>query len=75
MKAGFDSPWDRQHTVAEWLRRGLQILVCEFDSHRCVQLCILHTKKGGHSSVVERLVANEKVVSANLTVRSNMKGK
>ena len=24
-------------SVAEWLRRGLQILVCEFDSHRSLQ--------------------------------------
>ena len=44
---GFDSRKDRQHTVAEWLRRGLQILVCEFDSHRCVQRCVIHTQKAG----------------------------
>ena len=59
--------------VAEWLRRGLQILVSRFDSGRCLQKnLVLVLKKSKlsflHSSVaqlVEQLTVNQLVAGSS----------
>ena len=59
--------------VAEWLRRGLQILVSRFDSGRCLQKnLVLALKKSKlfflHSSVaqlVEQLTVNQLVAGSS----------
>ena len=60
--------------VAEWLRRGLQILVSRFDSGRCLQkiIVVLVLKKSKfcflHSSVaqlVEQLTVNQLVAGSS----------
>ena len=59
--------------VAEWLRRGLQILVSQFDSGRCLQKnLVLVLKKSKlsflHSSVaqlVEQLTVNQLVAGSS----------
>ena len=59
--------------MAEWLRRGLQILVSRFDSGRCLQKnLVLVTKKSKlaflHSSVaqlVEQLTVNQLVAGSS----------
>ena len=59
--------------MAEWLRRGLQILVSRFDSERCLQKnLVLVTKKSKlvflHSSVaqlVEQLTVNQLVAGSS----------
>ena len=60
--------------VAEWLRRGLQILVSRFDSGRCLQKknLVLVIKKSKlnflHSSVaqlVEQLTVNQLVAGSS----------
>ena len=61
--------------MAEWLRRGLQILVSQFDSGRCLQKnLVLALKKSKlsflHSSVaqlVEQLTVNQLVVGSSPT--------
>ena len=59
--------------MAEWLRRGLQILLSRFDSGRCLQKnLVLVTKKSKliflHSSVaqlVEQLTVNQLVAGSS----------
>ncbi len=49
--------------VAEWLRRGLQILVSQFDSGRCLQnklKMILYKKYKKNKSIELILTLNEK---------------
>ena len=59
--------------VAEWLRRGLQILVSQFDSGRCLQKSVVLIKKKSkfsfkYSSVaqlVEQLTVNQLVAGSS----------
>ena len=61
--------------MAEWLRRGLQILVSQFDSGRCLQKNLVLIKKKSklcfkYSSVaqlVEQLTVNQLVVGSSPT--------
>ena len=64
--------------VAEWLRRGLQILVSQFDSGRGLQKisCVIFLKKVccDYSSVaqlVEQLTVNQLVVGSSPTRGAN----
>ena len=64
---------EQDGNVAEWLRRGLQILVSRFDSGRCLQKnLVLVLKKSKlsflHSSVaqlVEQLTVNQLVAGSS----------